>query len=90
MTRESIANRSLVDLCLERWQAGRDARGLALDEPFDGDPLTEMAEEIIDARNYLEVIGRAHGGAWFISCQVWLDAVWSKIVEAARAEAKQP
>ncbi len=90
MTREAIANRPLKDLCSERWLAGRDARGLALDAPFEGDALLEMAEEIVDALNYLEVIGRQHGGQWYTYCQICLEAIWTKIAEAARAEAKQP
>jgi hypothetical protein len=37
-----------------RWAAGREERGLAKDAPFQGNPLLEAEEELLDAANYFE------------------------------------
>ena len=37
-----------------KWKMGREERGLAADDPFDGDPACELEEEFIDAGNYLD------------------------------------
>jgi hypothetical protein len=47
--------RPLHQVAAERWLAGRKARGLAPDAPFDGDPVAELAEELADAYNYVNV-----------------------------------
>ena len=39
----------------DRWIAVRQERGLEPDAPFQGDPLAELEEELLDAANYLEV-----------------------------------
>jgi len=35
-----------------RWKRGRAARGLGPLDPFQGDPLRELLEELIDALSY--------------------------------------
>ena len=40
----------------ERWNAGREERGLDPQAPFKGDPIGEFKEEIGDALNYLAVM----------------------------------
>lgn len=43
-----------------RWKAGRRARGLVADEPFNGDPLSELYEELVDALNYIDAHLQQH------------------------------
>jgi len=35
-----------------RWVVGRKERGLSPDDPFEGDPIAELGEELLDAANY--------------------------------------
>ncbi len=53
----------LVDLSTDeamtlRWQRGRAARGLGPCDPFEGDPLRELYEELIDALCYVREAAR--------------------------------
>lgn len=53
----------LVDLSTDeamtlRWQRGRAARGLGPLDPFEGDPLRELYEELIDALCYVREAAR--------------------------------
>lgn len=41
-----------------RWQRGRAARGLGPCDPFEGDPLRELYEELIDALCYVREAAR--------------------------------
>lgn len=43
-------------LARDRWSLGRAERGLELGDPFEGDPVHEFTEEILDAANYLNVM----------------------------------
>lgn len=45
---------TLSSLCSSRWAAGMAARRRSADEPFRGEPLAELAEEIADAVNYCD------------------------------------
>ena len=83
---------SLDDLCRQRWQAGRAARGLSDDAPFEGDPLVELAEEIVDALNYCGVamarteIELQH--IWLEELQNTLRTAWSELESALDAEGR--
>jgi hypothetical protein len=51
-------DQGIADAATDRWRAGRAARGLAPDAPFQGDPIQELAEELADAWNYVYIAGR--------------------------------
>ena len=42
-----------------KWERGRRDRGLDPDAPFEGDPVLEFIEEMLDAGNYLDEIARS-------------------------------
>jgi hypothetical protein len=42
-----------------RWRAGRADRGLTDNDPFEGEPLLEAYEELVDAWTYLNLGGEA-------------------------------
>lgn len=52
MTRRDIPTLDMEQFRKDRWAAGRAARGLAADAPFQGDPFVELVEELADALNY--------------------------------------
>jgi len=60
------ALRAFTKLRVERWESGRKARGLDLEDDFKGDPHAELLEELADAVNYLRV-GRAGYEPWMFS-----------------------
>jgi len=41
-----------------RWQRGREARGLGPFDPFEGEPLRELYEELVDSLCYAREAGR--------------------------------
>ena len=45
-----------------RWRTGREVRGLSIGEPFDGVPLHELFEELIDSLNYLDAYFKCKPG----------------------------
>ena len=48
-----LASLSTDEAMALRWRRGRAARGLGPLDPFEGDPLRELYEELIDALCYV-------------------------------------
>lgn len=40
----------------DRWREGRDERGLAPEDPFQGNVIEEFVDEMLDGGNYLSVM----------------------------------
>lgn len=90
INRRTILSTPLHDLRRARGEAGRTARGRQPGAPFIGDPLTELAEEIIDGLNYCD---EARQQAAFRSSRHHIDtisrmleATWTYLLAVVRAE----
>jgi hypothetical protein len=83
----SIFDKTLICAANERWAVGRKERGMLATDPFQGDPVEELGQEIADAWNYLTEVEKKllqtdyypHGVRTLVDIEEGLAAIWEQM-----------